>query len=531
MKKTFTINISGTVFHIEDDAYEKLQNYLVKLKNHFGTDAEGTEIVADIESRICELFLEKGKEENKVIIVEWVDEIIATMGTPEDFIEQESIVEPQPPGVKGKKRLYRDMDNKVMGGVCSGLAAYFNMDPLLVRIVMVLLFLANGIGLLAYFILWIAVPRAQTTAQRLEMRGKKVNISNIEQTVRDDNPTEKSPSLKSAVTETPSKSKKITRQTDDALADVFRGLFKACVIAFGIFLIFIAFTGLLAFISSLVIGQTFLSDWPLAINPDFQVSGFLGHFVARSSVVWGLICVGFLIGIPLLAMLYIGTKLVFGYKSNNAAIGLSMVGVWLLALIALVVVASREVSNFKEYTSLSNTETLYPSKGKTLNITMSDDKFSAYTDQHWDLDRFKVVTSGGKDIFLGEPRLDIEKSSTNDCVMVIKKQSRGKTREQANNFIQDITYHYQATDSTLVLDPWFLPGNSNTWKDQRVDITLKIPEGMSVYLDPKLENILYDVSNVSNTWDHDMVGKIWVMRPEGLTMKDSIKTVTGSAVY
>jgi phage shock protein PspC (stress-responsive transcriptional regulator) len=530
MKKTVTITISGTIFHIEEDAYEKLQNYLVKLKNHFGTDAEGTEIVADIESRICELFLEKGKEENKVIIAEWVDEIITTMGTPEDFIDQDRPVESRLSGVKGKKRLYRDMDNKVIGGVCSGLAAYFNMDPLVTRILMVLLFLANGIGLLAYLILWIAVPKAQTTAQRLEMRGKKVNITNIEQTIRDENPTEKSQSPKTAGTETPSQNKKIAQQTGDALSDVIRGLFKAVVIAFGIFLIFIAFTGLLAFISSLVIGHTFLADWPMKINPDFQVSGFLGHFVTRSSVVWGLICVAFMIGIPLLAMLYIGTKLVFGYKSNNAAIGLSMVGVWLLALIAFVVVASMEVSNFKEYTSLSNSETLYPSKGKILKITTSDDKYSAYTDQHWDLEHFKVVTSGGKDIFLGEPRLDIEKSSTHDCVIVIKKQSRGKTREQANSFIQDITYRYLVNDSALVLDPWFLPGNSNTWKDQRVDITLKIPEGMSVYLDPKLENILYDVSNVSNTWEHDMVGKIWVMRPEGLTMKDSIKAVTGSAV-
>jgi phage shock protein PspC (stress-responsive transcriptional regulator) len=530
MKKTFTISLNGTIFHIEEDAFEKLQNYLVKLKNHFGPDDEGREIVSDIEARICELFLEKSKGESKVVINEWVDEIVTIMGTPEDFMEEEATTMPLAGQVKGKRRLYRDVDNKVIGGVCSGLSAYFKIDPLVVRILMVLLFLANGIGLLAYLVLWIAVPKAQTTAQRLEMRGKEVNISSIEQTIRDENPADKGSSPKTAETSASNVSKRKTGQGGEVVTDVFRGLVKAVAIALGIFLILIAFTGLLGFISTLVLGQTFLSDWPLSMNPDFQVSGFLSHFVARGSVVWGLICLGFLVGIPLLAMLFVGTKLVFSYKSNNAAIGLSMVGVWLLALIALVIVASAEVGNFKDYTSLSNTETLYPATGKTLKITLGEDKYSGYTDQHWDLDRFKMVTADGKDILLGEPRLDIEKSSTHDCVIVVKKQSRGRTRDQANEYIQKITYHYSVTDSTLVLDPWFFPGENDKWKDQRVNITLKIPEGMSIYMDEKVDRIIYDIDNVSNTWDHEMVGKTWVMLPEGLTMKDSIKVIPGTTV-
>jgi len=523
MKKTITINISGTIFHIEEDAYEKLQGYLNKLKNHFGSDPEGVEIVSDIETRICELFLEKGKGESTVVVNEWVDEIIAIMGTPEDFAEEVGTpVSVGAPG-KGKKRLYRDAGNQIIGGVCSGLAAYFNIDPLVVRILMVILFFANGIGLLVYLVLWIAVPKAQTTAHRLEMRGKKVDVSSIEQTVRDDNPSEKGTASRLSDSGTPSKGAKIARQTGDALSDVLRGLFKALIIALGIFLIFFAFTGLLAFISSLVIGQTFLSDWPLPMNPDFQVSGILEHFVSRGTVVWGLICIGFLVGIPLLAMLYVGTKLVFNFKSNNAAIGLAMVGVWLLALIAMVVVSSREVSNFKDYTTLSNSETLFPAKGKALKITLGEDKFSAYAEQDLDFERFKMVNKEGRDILLGEPRFDIKKSSTGDCVLVIKKQSRGKNREQANEYVQHITYHYQLMDTVLLLDPWFLLGEGDKWKDQRVDVTLKIPEGMAVYLDENADGILFDVDNVSNTWDREMGGKTWVMLPEGLTMKDSIK--------
>jgi hypothetical protein len=90
MKKTFTINISGTVFHIEEDAYEVLQKYLVNLKRPFWSDEEGKEILADIEARIAEIFTEKSTDERKVITLQWVEEVIVTMGTPEDFVEEES---------------------------------------------------------------------------------------------------------------------------------------------------------------------------------------------------------------------------------------------------------------------------------------------------------------------------------------------------------------------------------------------------------------------------------------------------------
>ena len=130
MKKTFTINISGTVFHIEDDAYEVLQKYLINLKNHFGTDEEGKEILSDIEARIAEIFSVKTDEDKRVITVDWVNEVIKTMGTPEDFAEEEGEAEESiADEAKRKRRLYRDPDHRVLGGVCGGLGAYFNMDP------------------------------------------------------------------------------------------------------------------------------------------------------------------------------------------------------------------------------------------------------------------------------------------------------------------------------------------------------------------------------------------------------------------
>lgn len=187
MKRTFTINISGTVFHIEEDAYEVLQKYLVTLKNHFGNSEEGKETITDIEARIAELFTEKTTDNKNVVTMEWVSEIVETMGTPKNIAEEVGDEDPSQGRAKGKKRLFRDPEQRVLGGVCAGLAAYFDMDLAILRIIAVLLILVtSGAGLMAYLILWIALPKAINTAQRLEMRGKEVSVKNIEKFIKDE---------------------------------------------------------------------------------------------------------------------------------------------------------------------------------------------------------------------------------------------------------------------------------------------------------------------------------------------------------
>lgn len=187
MKKTFTINLSGSIFHIEEDAYEVLQKYLVNLKKYFGNSEEGKEITADIEARIAEIFRQKISNENKVVTTEWVNEVIETMGTTETINDEAGDEEPLAGQKKKKRRLYRDPEQKVLGGVCGGIGAYFDMDPVLVRIIFVVLaFVTTGAAVLAYFILWVAVPKAVTTAQRLEMRGEEVTIKNIEKFIKEE---------------------------------------------------------------------------------------------------------------------------------------------------------------------------------------------------------------------------------------------------------------------------------------------------------------------------------------------------------
>ena len=187
MKKTFTINMGGTIFNIEEDAYEVLQKYMVTLKNYFGSDDEGKEIIADIEARITEIFTEKTSEKNQAVTLEWVEELIETLGTPENFSEEAGEQEPLAGQKSRKRKLYRDPEQTVLAGVCGGLAAYFNMDPVVIRLIVVLLVLiTSGAGLLVYIVLWIIVPKAVSTTQRLEMKGEAVTIKNIEKFLNDE---------------------------------------------------------------------------------------------------------------------------------------------------------------------------------------------------------------------------------------------------------------------------------------------------------------------------------------------------------
>jgi phage shock protein PspC (stress-responsive transcriptional regulator) len=187
MKKTLTININGTVFHIEEDAYEALKKYMVTLKEYFGKDEEGNEIIADIEARIAEIFTEKTGEKNQAVTLEWVEELIEILGTPENFSEEVGEEEPLAGQKSRKRKLYRDPEQTVLAGVCGGLAAYFNMDPVVIRLIVVLLvMLTSGAGILVYIVLWIIVPRALTTTQRLEMKGKEVTVENIEKFLKNE---------------------------------------------------------------------------------------------------------------------------------------------------------------------------------------------------------------------------------------------------------------------------------------------------------------------------------------------------------
>ena len=195
MKKTLTVNLGGTVFHIDEDAYQLLDKYLSNLRIHFRKEEGSDEIMDDFEMRISELLNERIRLGYEVITIEQVEEVIKRMGKPEEIFEEEEkstdhednyrTQQQETHAQTTKKRLMRDPDNRILGGVAGGFAAYMDWDPTAVRIVLFLLMFFYGITVPLYFLLWIIVPMARTATEKLEMRGQSVTVENIGKTVTD----------------------------------------------------------------------------------------------------------------------------------------------------------------------------------------------------------------------------------------------------------------------------------------------------------------------------------------------------------
>jgi phage shock protein PspC (stress-responsive transcriptional regulator) len=184
MKITVSINLGGYSFNIDEDAYAELKRYLKNLELHFAGEESSSEILSDIETRMAELFKTKITSYKQVINIEDVRQAISIMGTPEDISDNDGPSSRDKFSSPGYHRMYRDTDHRVIGGVCSGMGAYWNIDPVIIRIIFVALVLAGGIGVLVYLILYIVLPEAKTTAQKIEMKGDPVNIHNIKDSVK-----------------------------------------------------------------------------------------------------------------------------------------------------------------------------------------------------------------------------------------------------------------------------------------------------------------------------------------------------------
>lgn len=184
MKITVSINLGGYSFNIDDDAYAELKIYLKNLELHFAGEESSSEILTDIETRMAELFRNRLTSYKQVINIEDVRQVISVMGTPEDLSDNDGPSAREKFSSPGYHRMYRDPDHRIIGGVCSGMGAYWHIDPLIIRIIFLALILAGGLGILIYLILYIVLPEAKTTAQKIEMKGNPVNIHNIKESVK-----------------------------------------------------------------------------------------------------------------------------------------------------------------------------------------------------------------------------------------------------------------------------------------------------------------------------------------------------------
>ena len=333
MKKTLTVNLGGTVFHIDEDAYRLLDNYLCNLKLHFRKQEGAEEIVDDIEARISELFLEKLNAGSQVITLADVEEVIARVGKPEDEEEKRtsSGTSAASATYTSRRRLYRNSDDKILGGVMGGLAAYLGWDPTLLRLLaLVILICGYGTLIPVYIICWLVIPEARTAAEKLSMRGEAVTVENIGKTVTDG--FEKMANGVNSYMNS-EKPRTFLQKLGDAFVAVAGFFLKACLVVLAIifspvlFLLAIVFVALvIAAIAAAIGGGAILYeilpsvDWsPLAsISPLMTVAGSMAGIV--------------LVGIPLACIVYTILRQIFHWSPMATGLKWSLLILWILGL-------------------------------------------------------------------------------------------------------------------------------------------------------------------------------------------------------
>lgn len=358
MKKTLTVNLNGIVFHIDEDAYQLLDSYLTNLRIHFSREEGSDEIMSDFEARISELLNERIRLGFNVITIEHVEEVIQRMGKPEELFAGEeknagsefsATTEPTAGASdrKFRKRLMRDPDDKMLGGVASGLAAYFGIDTTLLRLVMILLLIVSMTVpiTIIYIVLWLVLPLARTATDRLMMRGEPVNLENIGRTVTDG--FEKASDDMRAYIRTNATRTQL-QKIADFIVSFFAAVLKVGAVLLGILLIpvciFVLFILLIVVFALIVGGWSAVFSY-LPIDSDMYFVSEMPNYMA----VWGSISGILLLGIPLMALLYRLFRRSLNLGPMAGAVKWILLLVWLASLVGVCAVgvwAVKEYSGF-----------------------------------------------------------------------------------------------------------------------------------------------------------------------------------------
>lgn len=481
MNKTVNINLGGMFFHIDEDAYQKLTRYFDAIKRSLSNSSGQDEIIKDIEMRIAELLTEKQKTDKHVVGLKDVDEVISVMGQPEDYrIDDEETGNSSFNFSYSKTRkLYRDKDNEMVGGVLAGLGHYFGIDKVWLRIGMLILLFAFGTGLLAYIILWIVMPEAKTTAEKLEMTGEPVTISNIEKKVREefDNVSEK---FKNAnYDEMGNRIKTGAEKIGNSFGDFIISLLRAFSKFIGLILIIIGLGTLIAlFIGVFTLGSTSFIDVPWQ---DFIEAGNLTDYPIW---IFGLLMF-FSVGIPFFFLSLLGFKLLSpNFKSIGNVAKYTLVAIWIIAVGLAIIIGIKQATAFAVDGRVTQKENITLKPTDTLLVRFNrNNYFSENIDD--DDDKFKITIDsiGNNVIYSNNINFKIAQSDTNLAYIQIDKEAKGKTLFEAKERAGKIKYSYKITGNQLIFDNYLLSDLKEKFRKQEIEITLFLPIGTILKID------------------------------------------------
>jgi phage shock protein PspC (stress-responsive transcriptional regulator) len=489
MNKTVTINLGGIVFHIDEDAYQKLSRYFDAIKRSLNNSSGQEEIIKDIEMRISELLSEKLLSDKHVIGLKEIDEVIAVMGQPEDYIiEDDSKAESNYQAYKKSKKLYRDKDKGMIGGVAAGLSHYLGIDVVWIRVILLLFFFGFGTGILAYIILWIATPEAVTTSEKLEMTGEPVTISSIEKKVREefDSVSEKFKNVD--YDKYGNQIKTGAEKFGNSLSEIISTILKVFAKFLGVILIITGLTILFfLFVGIFTLGTGAFIEFP------WQEFVDAGNFTDYPIWVFGLLM--FLaVGIPFFFLTLLGFRLLSPtIKSIGSIAKYTLLALWILAIAALISIGIKQASEvaYEGKTVSKETFTILPSDTLQVKFRYND----YYTKDIDDNDNFRFVQDAANNqlIYSNNIRFEIVKTDEKLPFIQIERMARGKSFQEAKKRAEKIQFGYKLEGKQLLLDNYLLTNVSDKFRDQEVIIYLYLPEGTLFMLDESVQH--YDESD------------------------------------
>ncbi|WP_313804144.1 PspC domain-containing protein [Flavobacterium sp.] len=492
MNKTVNINLGGFPFTIDEDAFQKLSRYFDAIKRSLSADGRD-EIMNDIESRVAELLAEKLSDSKQVVGLTEIDQVIAVMGQPEDYrIEDEnektSYTTYNP---TGSKKLYRDKEKGMLGGVLAGFGHYFGVDPLWLRIIMVILLFSWGIGIIPYIIFWILVPEAKTTAEKLEMTGQPITISNIEKKVKEGF---------AEITDTVNNidhqkiadnAKSGAQKVGSSLEEIIMTIFKAIAKVLGAFIVVISASSLIGLLIASIM-LIFSSTMPDA--PWFN---YINAENYTDIPMWLLGILSLLaIGIPFFFFFLLGLKLLI---SNLKSIGnyakFTLLAVWIISVIALIYYGVRQATEIGFDGKVVKKEQLLIQPNDTLNIKFRfNDYFSKTASINTDF-RFTQDSAQNEVIYSNNIELHLLKTADSPYIQ-IERTAEGKSLADARSRAEKIKYSFEIQGNTVILDNYLLTDIENKYRNQKVKIFLYLPEGTVIHPDTNTSQYLdNDYSN------------------------------------
>lgn len=652
MKKVININFQGRVIPIEETAYEILKQYIESLRRYFSNEEGRDEIINDIESRIAELFSERLKKGAICITDDDVQAVMASMGRPEDFdAETGTTVNggttagtgPQQQGPSqqsqstgggsygtgpARGRLYRNADDKIIAGVCSGLANYFHIDPVIMRIIFVVLFFTGGSGFLVYLILWIAVPSqsiqsnitkrlyrssedkvfagvcgglaayfnistwvprlifalpliigllsgpfnwwwgdmdfwigprivtgslsstlfvtyivlwiavpiAVTAAEKLEMRGERVDLNSIRDTVKEDlegfrsraqnwgNDIKQSAQQLGSQAKQFSQSERVktfTTEASTAARGAGSGIAHILGVLFKAFFLFIV--GMIALALFGVLVGLLFGGVPVMAFKEFLLEGFW-----QNSLAW--LTVLLFLGVPIIALITWLIRRIMGVRSRNHYLGYVFGSLWFVGIVSAALLTGSVFRNFKSRNFVEeNINMVQPTKGKLyLDVTTNSINYRYYSNDwfDWDDGDWPLFGANLDSIMLNTVRIDVVKSNDSGFHITKVKFSRGNNPVNARNLAEKINFTTYQVDSVLFLPKGFSISKNERWRNQQVLLILQVPVGKKFRLDRSVSKydwfeVRYNHRgglDIEDTWERTYwveSGKDYIMTPDG----------------